>query len=307
MTETADDGQTIAGLRPDYFTAAFPRKSPGPAAGTARASRRTVADSSRAKCAAFGECAKCTRPFVGMPPAPFGSAVAAAATRAAGESDRYPLQATWSTARTHRHMRTYRIESAQYAVIRSRRRLHRAHDRPAPRGRTCRATASAKHSALVSRPRRGRWMQTMHTELSLDANEALSLASMVRQSCPTARLRGATRIQNRKLWREYGRRPFGLRLASMARSKGCCLRVQLRALSGNACAAHERWGRGERDAAVPRHGRDKAAGARRAPGGRGAVGCSSARREGRMCEVQARVSLAHRLRARLPVCRRLRD
>jgi hypothetical protein len=61
----------------------------------------------------------------------------------------------------------------------------------------------------------------MHTELSLDANEALSLASMVRQSCPTARLRGATRIQNRKLWREYGRRPFCLRLASMARSKGC--------------------------------------------------------------------------------------
>jgi hypothetical protein len=35
------------------------------------------------------------------------------------------------------------------------------------------------------------------------ANEALSMA---RQSCPTVRLRGATRIQNRKLWREYGRR-----------------------------------------------------------------------------------------------------
>ena len=63
-------------------------------------------------------------------------------------------------------------------------------------------------------------MQTTYTELSLDSNEALSLASMVRQSCPTARLRGATRIQNRKLWREYGRRPFGLQLASMARSRG---------------------------------------------------------------------------------------
>ena len=49
-------------------------------------------------------------------------------------------------------------------------------------------------------------MQTTYTELSLDSNEALSLASLVRQSCPTARLRGATRIQNRKLWREYGRR-----------------------------------------------------------------------------------------------------
>ena len=68
--------------------------------------------------------------------------------------------------------------------------------------------SSTLHSALVSRPGRGRWMQTMHTELSLDANEALSLASMVRQSCPTARLRAATWIQNRKLWREYGRRPF---------------------------------------------------------------------------------------------------
>ena len=86
-------------------------------------------------------------------------------------------------------------------------------------------------------------MQTTYTELSLDSNEALSLASMVRQSCPTARLRGATRIQNRKLWREYGRRPFGLRLAGMTwRGRGVCLRVQLRALSGNACAVYERWG-----------------------------------------------------------------
>ena len=51
-------------------------------------------------------------------------------------------------------------------------------------------------------------MQTTYMELSLDSNEALSLASMVRQSCPTARLRGATRIQNRKLWREDGRRPL---------------------------------------------------------------------------------------------------
>ena len=56
---------------------------------------------------------------------------------------------------------------------------------------------------------------------------------------------------------------FRLRLASITwRARGVCLRVQLRALSGNACAAYERWGRGERDAAVPRHGRDKAAGAR---------------------------------------------
>jgi hypothetical protein len=43
----------------------------------------------------------------------------------------------------------------------------------------CRATASAKHSALVSRPRGGRWMQTTYTELSLESNEALSLASVV--------------------------------------------------------------------------------------------------------------------------------
>jgi hypothetical protein len=63
---------------------------------------------------------------------------------------------------------------------------------------------------------------------------------------------------------------FCLRLASMTwRGRGACLRVQLRALSGNACAAYERWGRGERDAAFPRHGRDKAAGTRRARGGEG--------------------------------------
>ena len=93
---------------------------------------------------------------------------------------------------------------------------------------------------------------------------------MVRQSCPTARLRGATRIQNRKLWREYGRRPFCLRLASMTwRGRGVRLRVQLRALSGNPCEAYERWGRGERDAAFPRHGRDKAAGALSSGGARG--------------------------------------
>ena len=60
-------------------------------------------------------------------------------------------------------------------------------------------------------------MQTTYTELSLDSNEALSLASMVRQSCPAARLRGATRIQNRKLWREYGSGVLVL-LASLASS-----------------------------------------------------------------------------------------
>ena len=46
-------------------------------------------------------------------------------------------------------------------------------------------------------------MQTTYTELSLESNEALSLASVVRQPFPTARPRGATPIQNRKLWREY--------------------------------------------------------------------------------------------------------
>ena len=64
-------------------------------------------------------------------------------------------------------------------------------------------------------------MQTTYTELSLESNEALSLASMVRQSPSTARLRGAKRIQNRKLWREYGSGVL-LRLASMASSlEGC--------------------------------------------------------------------------------------
>jgi hypothetical protein len=65
-------------------------------------------------------------------------------------------------------------------------------------------------------------MQTTYTELSLESNEALSLASMVRQSCSTARLLGAKRIQNRKLWREYGSGGL-LRLASMASSlRGMC-------------------------------------------------------------------------------------
>ena len=62
-------------------------------------------------------------------------------------------------------------------------------------------------------------MQTTYTELSLESNEALSLASMVRQSCPTARLLGAKRIQNRKLWREYGSGVL-LRLARKASSRG---------------------------------------------------------------------------------------
>ena len=64
---------------------------------------------------------------------------------------------------------------------------------------------------------RDRWMQTTYTELSLESNEALSLASMVRQSCSTARLLGAKRIQNRKLWREYGSGVLVL-LASLASS-----------------------------------------------------------------------------------------
>jgi hypothetical protein len=65
-------------------------------------------------------------------------------------------------------------------------------------------------------------MQTTYTELSLESNEALSLASMVRQSCSTARLLGAKRIQNRKLWREYGSGGL-LRLASLASSlRGVC-------------------------------------------------------------------------------------
>ena len=67
------------------------------------------------------------------------------------------------------------------------------------------------------RPWRGRWMQATYTELSLESNEALSLASMVRQSCPTARLLWAKRIQNRKLWREYGSGVLVL-LASLASS-----------------------------------------------------------------------------------------
>ena len=62
-------------------------------------------------------------------------------------------------------------------------------------------------------------MQTKYTELPLESNEALSLASMVRQSCPTARLLGAKRIQNRKLWREYGSGVL-LHLARKASSRG---------------------------------------------------------------------------------------
>ena len=68
-------------------------------------------------------------------------------------------------------------------------------------------------------------MQTTYTELSLESNEALSLASMVRQSCSMARLLEAKRIQNRKLWREYGSGGL-LRLASLASSlEGVCLAI----------------------------------------------------------------------------------
>ena len=148
----------------------------------------------------------------------------------------------------------------------------------------------------------------MHTELSLDANEALSLASMVRQSCPTARLRGATRIQNRKLWREYGRRPFGLQLASMARSRGVacgcsyvhCRETHVRLTSDG----------GEANEMLLFHGTGATKPKARAElGGATAVGCSenvycsSARREGLMWEVQARVSLAHRLGLGCPCVR----
>jgi hypothetical protein len=116
----------------------------------------------------------------------------------------------------------------------------------------------------LRRPGRGRWMQTTYTELSLESNEALSLASMVRQSCSTARLLGAKRIQNRKLWREYGSgvllpsRAWRALLRGVLGTSG--LAMQLRALSGK-CAAHERWWRDEREAAFPWHGRDKSAGA----------------------------------------------
>ena len=62
-------------------------------------------------------------------------------------------------------------------------------------------------------------MQTTYTELSLDLNEALSLASVVRQSCSTARLRGDADPEPQAVARV--RTPaFGLRLASMARSRG---------------------------------------------------------------------------------------
>ena len=107
-------------------------------------------------------------------------------------------------------------------------------------------------------------MQTTYPELSLDSNEALSLASMVRQSCPTARLRGATRIQNRKLWREYGRRPFvcGLRAWRTWRGRGT------RVLAGAATHCRETHVRlasdgGEAHEMLLLHGTgDKAAGAR---------------------------------------------
>jgi hypothetical protein len=64
---------------PGLLDSGIPVQVAGPAAGTALASRRTVAHTSQVKCAAFNECAKCTRPSTGrgMPAAPFGSAMAA--------------------------------------------------------------------------------------------------------------------------------------------------------------------------------------------------------------------------------------
>ena len=105
---------------PGFLDSGIPVQVAGPAAGTALASRRTVAHSSRVKCAAFNECAKCTRPSTGrgMPAAPFGSAMAADVTRAAGEVRPLPLQATSSTARPSQCVR-HRV-CAQYAVIQSR-------------------------------------------------------------------------------------------------------------------------------------------------------------------------------------------
>ncbi len=103
-----------------------------------------MADMSWVKCVAFDEC---TRPS-GCGPSdrrwlPVSSELQGSPT-ATG-----PLQATSPTAQTVT-MRPYGIESAR--TLRS----HGAADGctvlmkevPAPRGRTCKATASAKHSAL---------------------------------------------------------------------------------------------------------------------------------------------------------------
>ena len=101
---------------------------------------------------------------------------------------------------------------------------------PAPRGRTCQGHCERQALCALSTPRRGRWMQTTYTELSLESNEALSL---VRQSCPMARPRGDADPEPQAVARV--RTPaFCLRLASMAhlaRSRDPwtrCLRVQLR-------------------------------------------------------------------------------
>ena len=105
-------------------------------------------------------------------------------------------------------------------------------------------------------------MQTTYTELSLESNEALSLASVVRQSCPTARLRGDADPEPHAVARV--RTPaFCLRLARMAhmaRSRGV--------LAGAATHCRETHVRlasdgGEAHEMLLLHGTgDKAAGAR---------------------------------------------
>jgi hypothetical protein len=115
---------------------------------------------------------------------------------------------------------------------------------------------------------------------------------MVRQSCPTARLRGATRIQNRKLWREYGRRPFAC-VSRGWRARGVCLRVQLRTVGRRMCGLRAMGARRTRccfSTARARPSRRRALSSARGPRAVGCserADCSSRKREGRMWEVQA--------------------
>jgi hypothetical protein len=101
-----------------------------------------MADMSWVRCVAFDECTR--------PPAPSGSAVAAGVTRAAGEVR--PLRVRCRPRRLlRRHtvtMRPYGIEPARTLPSYEAADGCTAHEGPAPRGRTCKATANAKHSAL---------------------------------------------------------------------------------------------------------------------------------------------------------------
>ena len=47
------------------------------------------------------------------------------------------------------------------------------------------------------------WTTTVLKPLSLQSNEAVFVASMLRQSCPTANLVRIRRIQNRSIWKNY--------------------------------------------------------------------------------------------------------